>query len=145
MRHNLPPTPAFRDALPTDPIQELALRVVVELPGWEMHVIGTATLICGHLAVTAKHVLDAIISRFGARQSSKGVEIDGYSIRLYQVLPGPIYRVWIDIITGIIYQVKSFTRQVLRIAFERRQNFFFNNTLRNMPLGVCDHVADGTA
>jgi hypothetical protein len=64
--------------------------VVVELPGWEMHVIGTATLICGHLAVTAKHVLDAIIREFGAKQSSKGTEIDGYSVRLYQVLPGPI-------------------------------------------------------
>lgn len=31
MQHNLPPTPAFRDALKTDPIQEIALRVVVEL------------------------------------------------------------------------------------------------------------------
>jgi hypothetical protein len=45
MRHNLPPTPAFQDMLPTDPIQEVALRVIVELPGWEMHVIGTAVLI----------------------------------------------------------------------------------------------------
>jgi hypothetical protein len=94
MRHNLPPTPAFRDALPTDPIQEIALRVVVELPGWETYVIGTATFICGYLAVTAKHVFEAIISRFGANQSSKNVGIDGYSVRLYQVLPGPVYRVW---------------------------------------------------
>ena len=94
MPHNLPPTPAFLDALPTDPIQEIALRVVVELPGWEMYVIGTATLICGNLAITAKHVIEAIIGTFGAAQSSKGLEIDGYSVRLYQLLPGPIYRVW---------------------------------------------------
>lgn len=94
MPHKLPPTPAFRDMLPTDPIQEIALRVVVELPGWEMHVIGTATLIGGHLALTAKHVLEAVIQRFGAKQTPKGIEVGGYSLRLDQVLPGPVYRVW---------------------------------------------------
>jgi hypothetical protein len=94
MVHNLPPIPAFRDAPATDPVQEIALRVVVELPGWEMHVIGTATLIGGHLAVTAKHVLDAVISRFGAKQAPSQVQVEGYSLRLYQVLPGPIYRIW---------------------------------------------------
>lgn len=94
MRHNLPPTPAFRDALPTDPIQEIALRVVVELPRWEMYVIGTATLIGGHLAVTAKHVLEAVIRRFGAKRGPAGIEVDGHSLRLYQVLPGPVYRIW---------------------------------------------------
>lgn len=51
MRHrNLPPTPAFQNSPPTDPVQEIALRVVVELPKWEMHVIGTACLIGGHLS-----------------------------------------------------------------------------------------------
>jgi Trypsin-like peptidase domain len=95
MRHNLPPIPAFRDASPTDPIQEMALRVVVELPGWELRVLGTATLIGGFLAVTAKHVIDVAISMFGAKQRGpKNIEIEGYSLRLYQVLPGPIYRVW---------------------------------------------------
>ena len=50
MRHRLLPTPPFRDSAPTDPIQEIALRVVVELPDWELHVIGTATLIGGRLS-----------------------------------------------------------------------------------------------
>jgi len=68
--------------------------VVVELPGWDLHVIGTATLIAGHLAVTAKHVLDAVVGKFGANEGPKGIEVDGYSLRLYQVLPGPVYRVW---------------------------------------------------
>ena len=94
MPHNLPQVPAFRDALRTDPIQEIALRVVVELPGWNFYAIGTATLIAKHLAVTANHVLEAVIKRFGARQGTRAVEVDGYSLRLYQVLPGPIYRVW---------------------------------------------------
>src|ERR1041384_1739859 len=42
MRHVLPPViPAFRDAVSTDPIQQIALRVVVELPNWEFHTIGS--------------------------------------------------------------------------------------------------------
>ena len=94
MRHTLPQTPAFRAATLTDPIQETALRVVVELPGWELHVMGTATLIGSYLAVTAKHVLDAAIRRFGAKKVPAGFEFDGYSLRLYQLLPGPVYRVW---------------------------------------------------
>ncbi len=67
----------------------------MELPGWEMHVIGTATLVGGFLAVTAKHVLDAVVGMFGAnRRGPQQIEAEGYSLRLYQVLPGPIYRVW---------------------------------------------------
>jgi hypothetical protein len=86
MRHSLPRTPAFIDSKPTDRIQEIALRLVVELPGWEMHVIGTATLIAPYLAITAKHALDPAVKKYGARQ--------GFSLVLYQVLPGPLYRLW---------------------------------------------------
>src|SRR6266436_8842591 len=81
MRHNLPPTPAFRDSPPTEPIQEIALRVVVELPEWKFYVIGTATLIGGHLAVTAKHVIEAVTRKFGARQVPGGAEVSEYSLR----------------------------------------------------------------
>src|SRR5947207_8325312 len=94
MLHKLPLVPAFKDALPTDPIQEIALRVVVELPGWDFYAMGTATLIAQNLAITANHVLESAIRHFGARQGSSGLEISEYSLRLYQVLPGPIYRVW---------------------------------------------------
>jgi hypothetical protein len=73
-------TPAFRDSRPTNPIQEIALRVV---PDWEMYVLGTATLIGGHLAITAKHVLEQAIRKFGARRVSNGVEASEYSLRLY--------------------------------------------------------------
>ena len=95
MRHtNLPPTPAFLNASVNEPIQEIALRVIVELPGWEFYGVGTAVLIGGHLAVTAKHVLEAVIRKFGAKSTPKGVEVGGYSLRLYQVLRGPLYRIW---------------------------------------------------
>lgn len=93
MRHNLPATPAFRDSPPTDPIQEIALRVIVELPEWRFYVIGTATLIGCHLAITARHVIEDISKRFGATPIPGG-QVDGYCVRLYQVLPGPVYRIW---------------------------------------------------
>jgi len=95
MRHKLQLTPAFRDASISDPIQEIALRVVVELPGWNFHVLGTATLIAGYLAITAKHVLEAAF-RFGVTNTSSE-QVDGFALKLYQVLPhesGPIYRIW---------------------------------------------------
>lgn len=95
MRHTLPSIPAFRNQSPTDPIQEIALRVVAELPYWNLHVLGTATLIAGNLAITAKHVLDAAM-RLG-KVEADGVSVDGFALRLYQCLPldtGPVYRIW---------------------------------------------------
>jgi hypothetical protein len=94
MRHNLPPGPTFQNATATDPIQEFALRFVVERPGWKLDVIGTATLIGANLALTARHVLEAAIAQFGATQTPAGIEVSKFSIKLYQVLPGPVYRFW---------------------------------------------------
>ena len=96
MRHVLPPAiPTFRDGLSTNPIQEIALRVIVELPKWEFHVIGTAVFLAGNLAITARHVLDFAVGSFGGRTKEEGKEITEYSLRLYQVIPEPLhYRIW---------------------------------------------------
>jgi hypothetical protein len=95
MIHNLPPTPSFRDERPDSPISEIAVRVVVECPGWNFHVVGTATSISGHLAITAQHVMQYVMRTFGAKAGSPThAIIDGYELKLYQVLPGPIYRMW---------------------------------------------------
>jgi hypothetical protein len=67
MIHNLPPTPAFRDEPTDSAVAEIALRVIVEFPGGETHVVGTATLVTGHLAITANHVID-VLGRFGAKK-----------------------------------------------------------------------------
>jgi len=67
MRHNLPPTPAFRDSPPTNPIQEIPLRVIVELSEWRFYFTGTATLIGSDLAITARHVVEDISKKFGAK------------------------------------------------------------------------------
>jgi hypothetical protein len=95
MIHNLPPTPAFKDERPDSAISELALRVILEFDGWNLYVLGTATLIAGYLAITARHVLESVFQKYGRKQSTdKHFEIDACAIRLYQVLPGPEYRVW---------------------------------------------------
>jgi hypothetical protein len=79
-----PVPPTFLDANSKDPIQEIVLRVVVELPDWQFHVMGTGIIIAGHLALTAGHVLDWVLERFG----------NGCQLVLFQVLPGPIYVKW---------------------------------------------------
>lgn len=92
---SFPSTPTFIRQEPDTPMSEFALRVLVEFPGGETHVIGTATIIAGHLAITASHVLDDIIKRFGSTQTGeRNFEISNYAVRLYQILPGPEYAVW---------------------------------------------------
>lgn len=92
--HNLPPVPAFRDSPSLDAAQEIALRVIIERPGWQFYQLGTAVLIAGHVALTAKHVLEAAFRLFGGTNTAKGIEVSNYSVQLLQVLPGPIYRFW---------------------------------------------------
>jgi len=74
MRHKLPPTPAFRDSPSIDAAEEIVLRVLAEFPGWRFYQLGTAVLIGGHLAVTAKHVLDDPIRRFIYTRTEKALK-----------------------------------------------------------------------
>lgn len=59
-----------------------------------MHAVGTACLIGGNLAITAKHVVEDALKKFGSRQGPNGTEVCGYSLKLLQVLPGPTYNIW---------------------------------------------------
>lgn len=87
--------PSFVLQSPDTPVSEIALRVLVEFSGGDTYVIGTAVLVSGHLAVTAGHVIEDILERFGGgKQYDDGNEITDYAIRLYQILPGPEYNVW---------------------------------------------------
>ena len=95
MRHNLPTVPIFRDTPAGGQIEEVALRVVVELPNWELLIIGTATLIGTHLAITARHVLDEAMKSFKTNSTPGGkIGAEGGVLQLLQILPGPIYRFW---------------------------------------------------
>ena len=115
MRHNLPTVPIFRDTPNGSQIEELVLRVVVELPNWELHIIGTATLIGTHLALTAKHVLADALKLCNTKSESGKTEVKVGEIKLLQVLPGPIYRFW-NVKTGWI---TSSDIAVLHLASDR--------------------------
>jgi len=92
---SFPNTPTFVRQASDTPISEFALRVLVEFEGGKTHVIGTATVIAGNLAITAGHNLEDITTRFGsAGTSERGFEVTKYAVRLYQILPGPEYVIW---------------------------------------------------
>lgn len=91
----IPNRATFVEQPPDTPVSEIALRVLVEYEGGDAYVIGTATLIAPFLALTAKHVVDEILTKYGAEDAADGAkEITKYGVRLYQCLPGPHYVVF---------------------------------------------------
>lgn len=88
----------FKRQDPTTPLSEIALRLVVNFYSGAPKVVGTATVMCGHLLVTAKHVLRDIWDSEPAPAESS-VNIDKHVVAV-QVLPGPEYTVW-DVTEGI--------------------------------------------
>jgi hypothetical protein len=87
-------SPTFKRQSDDTPVSEFALRLVVQYPDGETHPIGTGTVVLGHLVLTAKHNLDDIVERFGARQTNEGLEVGEYAVRLIQIMPGPRYVIW---------------------------------------------------
>ncbi|QBR71469.1 hypothetical protein CU048_09455 [Beijerinckiaceae bacterium] len=77
---------------PTTSLSEVALRLVVNCYSNEPRVVGTAAVLCGHLLVTANHI---IIDAFGAPPNPDGsiVNVDKHLVAA-QVLPGPEYIFW---------------------------------------------------
>jgi hypothetical protein len=89
------PKATFQGLPPDTEISQVAYRVLVEFADGQTYVIGSAIGIAGYLAITAKHVLEDIVTRFGSKTlDGKNVEIDAYAVRLYEVCPGPMYRIW---------------------------------------------------
>jgi Trypsin-like peptidase domain len=87
--------PTFLRQSADSPIGEFALRLLVEFPGGETHVIGTATVVTGHLVLTARHNLEDVVRRFGATErSAANLEVTDYALRLIQILPGPRTAIW---------------------------------------------------
>lgn len=94
-KSQIPGSPTFVRQPADTPISEVAMRVVVEFEGKEAHVIGTATIVAGYLAVTAGHVLDDIVERFGkGKPEADQFVVSDYAIRLIQITPGPHYVLW---------------------------------------------------
>jgi len=93
MKYNEWPVDRFDDLRGDDEFAEITLRIV----GWngdDYHPSGSAVVIAGNLALTARHVIDDYASRYGASAISSRMEID-CSMWLIQIKgPGPNYLVW---------------------------------------------------
>lgn len=83
----LPHEVIFKKQAPDTPIAEIALRLIVQFPDGGTIPIGSATLIAGYLAITAKHNLtEGIVNFFGAtKKGSLSYEIEDYAVRLIQI------------------------------------------------------------
>ena len=89
---------------PNNAFSELALRLVVDFYSDAPQVVGTATVVCGHLLVTARHVLESIPGLHDSRSVDStslaaGITVDR-SLAAVQVLPGPEYVIW-DVVSAI--------------------------------------------
>jgi hypothetical protein len=80
-------------------LSEIALRLVVDFYSDVPAIVGTATVLSGHLLVTAKHVLDFIPTNSSILDNPQKIEVDGHFVAV-QVLTGPEYIIW-DVLEAI--------------------------------------------
>ena len=85
----------------TTPFSELALRLVVNFYSDAPVVIGTATVLCGHLLVTAKHVFNDALD-YQELETAGKVSLDDHIVAI-QLIPGSMteYVVW-DVVTATL-------------------------------------------
>ena len=94
MKHNLPTVPTFNDTPPGGAIGRVAMRVLVAFPNWELHMLGTASLIGSYLALTARHVVEQALRLSTVSRVGDKLEVSRGQLQLLQVLAGPHYRFW---------------------------------------------------
>lgn len=82
----------FEKLAPTSEMQQVVLRLVVGFNTEDAYIVGSATILCGHLLITARHVLEEIF-RAEAVMARDGMELQK-SLSAIQILPGPDYLVW---------------------------------------------------
>jgi hypothetical protein len=101
-------------------IGAIALRIFVEFSDGHVYPIGTATVICGYLAITARHNLEDILERFGSGAAgADGLVIAEYAIRLYQITPGPNIVIF-EIATAISSAISDIS--VLHLRLKSQSN-----------------------
>jgi hypothetical protein len=86
----------FEQQEPTTPLSEVALRLVVNFYTDSPFVVGTATVLCGNLLVTAKHVFTDILgSSYPIEQNNTAMTVDKH-IAAVQLIPGTEmeYLIW---------------------------------------------------
>ena len=96
----------FERLEPDAPISEVVLRLVVDFYSDAPVVVGTATILCPHLLVTARHVLTSrpFLEAYRPPNPTSS-DLDPHfdrGLSAVQVLPGPEYVVW-DVVSAIAH------------------------------------------
>ena len=97
----------FERLEPAAPISEMVLRLVVNFYSDSPVVVGSATVLCRHLLVTARHVLESIPGlddshSVDSSSPAMGTRVDDRGLAAVQVLPGPEYVIW-DVVSAIAH------------------------------------------
>ena len=104
----------FERLEPDAQVSEVVLRLVVDFYSDAPIVVGTATILCRHLLVTARHVLANRTLLAGTRSvdpaSLGAVTSLDHSLAAVQVLPGPEYVIW-DVVSAIAHPASDLQGQ----------------------------------
>ena len=113
----------FERLEPDAPISEFVFRLVVDLYSGDPVVVGSATLFCGHLLLTVKHVVTARQVLDGSQHvNSASPEVTTLverGLTAVQVLPGPEYVFW-DVVSAIAHPVSDLA--LLRVSSNPRRS-----------------------
>jgi Trypsin-like peptidase domain len=95
MQHRISKFPLHKpfDRQPSESdFQRVVLRLVVGFNTTRAYVVGTATVVCGHLLLTARHVIEEVFNQEGVSKS-KTLTVEN-SLVAFQIVPGPEYVLW---------------------------------------------------
>ena len=119
---------------PDAPISEVVFRLVVDFYSDAPVVVGTATILCRHLLVTAGHILRSRLFLESYRPpdpTSSGVAANfGRTLSVVQVLPGPEYVVW-DVVSAIAHPASDLA--FLHVSSNPRRSDLESPLRRNAP------------
>jgi hypothetical protein len=88
----------FERQAPTTPLSQVALRLVANFYSAEPYVVGTATVLCGNLLVTAKHVFSDILEAkylLSQEPNALSVSVQKHIVAIQIIpTPEPEYIIW---------------------------------------------------
>ena len=120
---------------PDAPISEFVFRLVVDLYSDAPVVVGTATILCRHLLVTAGHILRSRLFLESYRPpdpASSGFNFNfDRSLSAVQVLPGPKYVAW-DVVSAIAHPASDIA--LLHVSSNPRSSDPEGSLRRNAPV-----------
>ena len=125
----------FERLEPDAPISEMVLRLVLDLYSDAPIVVGTATILCRHLLVTASHILTSRPFLEAYRPpNSTSTGLDPHfdrGLSAVQVLPGPEYVVW-DVVSAIAHSASDLA--LLHVSSNPRRSDIESPLRGNAPV-----------